>query len=151
MTLDTASLAQSVQILTDRAEIADMISTLFHRVDSKDYAGVVELFAEDGEVVIPFATFSVAELVEVSERIFTPFQATHHMIGNVAIIIDGDTAQSRQYLRATHVPDLSEPAVHADVGGWYEWRYRRTADGWRITRYELNFVFTDGMEFKPGV
>jgi ketosteroid isomerase-like protein len=149
MTQKTRSLEESVRWLTDRAEIEDVITTLFRRVDTRDYVGVGELFAEDGQVVLPFTSYPATELAEFSERIFATFQATHHMIGNVAITIDGDVAQSHQYVRATHVPDIAEPSRHADVGGWYEWRYRRTPEGWRITRYELMILFEDGIAFAP--
>ncbi|MEU2005210.1 nuclear transport factor 2 family protein [Rhodococcus sp. NPDC019627] len=142
-------LADSVNMLMDRAAIEDLITTLFHCVDTKDFAGAAKLFTEDGEIVLPFASYPATELVETSERIFAPFQATHHMIGNVAITIDADSARSRHYVRATHVPDTTVASRHADVGGWYHWQYRRTPEGWRITRYELTFVFSDGIEFDP--
>ena len=71
----------------------------------------------------------------------------HHIIGNVAISIDGNDAASRQHLRVTHFPSLAEGSRHADVGGW---KHRRTTDRWRITRYELTFVFHDGIELRPG-
>ncbi len=148
MTTDSSSLAAAVKSLVDRAAIEDVITTLFYCVDTKDFDGAAALFTDDGQIVLPFASYPASELVDTSERIFAPYQATHHMIGNVAITIDGDTARSRHYLRATHIPDATDPARHADVGGWYDWHYRRTPAGWRITRYELTFKFTDGIEFE---
>lgn len=148
MPTDTSPLTDAVALLMDRAAIGDVITTLFHCVDTRDFDGAAALFTEDGQIVLPFASYPATELAETSKRIFAPFQATHHMIGNVAITVDGDSARSTQYVRATHVPDASDPARHADVGGWYEWLYRRTPEGWRITRYELTFIFTDGIEFE---
>lgn len=145
----STSLADSVNMLVDRAAIEDLITTLFHCVDTKDFTGAARLFTQDGEIALPFAEYPASELVETSKRLFAPFQATHHMIGNIAITVDGDVARSRQYVRATHVPDTADASRHADVGGWYDWTYRRTDDGWRISRYELNFVFSDGIQFEP--
>ncbi len=144
----SSSLADSVNLLLDRAAIEDLITTVLRCIDSRDFQGVADRFTEDAEIVLPFASYPVSELVERSEKIFAPFEATHHMVGNIAITIDGDRAQSRQYIRATHVPDSSAADRHADVGGWYDWQYRRTPSGWRITRYELTFIFSDGIEFE---
>ncbi|MBO4239227.1 nuclear transport factor 2 family protein [Pseudonocardia alni] len=149
MTSKPTPLSESVDLLLDRAAIHDLITTLFHCVDTKNFTGAAELFTADGQILLPFATYPVTELVQVSERLFAPFHATHHMVGNVAITVDGDSARSRHYVRATHVPDASDTARHADVGGWYDWLYRRTPDGWRIARYELTFVFSDGIAFEP--
>lgn len=149
MPTDSTQLLEAVNLLLDRAAIEDLIPTVLQRIDSRDYGGVADLFTDDAEIVLPFASYPVTELVRTSEEIFAPFQATHHMIGNVAIRIDGDTASSRQYVRATHVHDVTASNRHADVGGWYDWQYRRTPQGWRISRYELTFVFTDGVPFEP--
>ena len=143
--------AEQLQWLVDRAMISEILTRLLTRIDSRDYRGVAELFTDDGVVVLPFASYPVDELPEISEQLFAPFEATHHMIGNVAITIDRDRAHSRQYLLASHIPRRDEPALHADVGGWYDYEYRRTAAGWRITRYALTFVYTDGIPFEPHV
>jgi hypothetical protein len=138
-----------LQWLVDRAAIGDLVVNLLSRIDAREYAAIAAMFTEDGVIELPFASYRPAELAEISERLFAPFEATHHMMGNLAIEIDGDLARSRQYLYATHVPDAEDPSVHADVGGWYDFRYRRVGGAWKLTHYELTFVFSDGIPFEP--
>ena len=66
------------------------------------------------------------------------FHATHHISANHSIEIDGDTASSRSYVLAMHVVDPDDQASQWLGGGWYDNEYRRTADGWRLTRVRID-------------
>jgi uncharacterized protein (TIGR02246 family) len=143
---------EQIQWLVDRAAIADVLTALAHRADTKDYAGMADLFTDDGYIVVPYGDgrLPATDLAEITRQIFTGYGQTHHMLGNVEIEIDGDTATSHHYVLATHVIDPSRPSEHADIGAWYDNDYRRTEAGWKLHKLDLIFVYADNLMFEPG-
>jgi hypothetical protein len=136
--------------LVDRAAITDLLTALPSCANMKLYDTIPDLFTEDGIIEVPYATIPAADIPERVAKILGPFDATQHTVGNVAIEIDGDTATSRHYLYAVHVPDSVRSDQHADYGAVYNVDYRRTAAGWRIARVQLAFTYTSGLPFEPG-
>jgi hypothetical protein len=141
-----------LQWLVDRAAVADVLTALARRADIRDYQGMVDLFADDGIIVVPFGSGSMParDLGPATEKIFEQYEATHHLLGNIEIDIDGDTARSHHYVLATHLPSRERPNEHADIGAWYDNEYRRTLAGWRLTTLDLGFVYSSGLAFQPG-
>lgn len=142
--------ADQLRWLVDRAAITDLLTALPSRANMKQFESIPELFTEDGIIEVPYATIPAADIPERVARILGPFDATQHTVGNVAIDIDGDTATSRHYLHAVHVPSSTESDQHADYGAVYNVDYRRTPEGWRIARVKLTFTYTNGLKFEPG-
>src|SRR5699024_3305108 len=73
------------------------------------------------------------------------FAATQHLMGNLAVALDGDTASGRCMC---FNPMALRPTTEKDqqvffYGLWYVLEFVRTADGWRIT--------TTCPERRPGV
>jgi hypothetical protein len=73
-----------------------------------------------------------------------PLHATHHISTNHLIEIDGYTARSNSYMQAMHVVKPADQTKQWLVGGWYDNEYRRTADGWKITRAVVTSVWEAG-------
>jgi hypothetical protein len=142
--------ADQLRWLVDRAAITDLLTALPSRANMKQFDAIPELFTEDGIIEVPYATIRAAEIPERVAKILSPFEATQHTVGNVAIEIHGDEATSRHYLHAVHVPRSAQPDQHADYGAVYNVVYRRTAEGWRIARVRLTFTYTSGLPFEPG-
>ncbi len=69
---------------------------------------------------------------------------TQHLVGNHQVSIDGDTATHRCHLQSQHVLAGTEGGDNYIVGGFYEDRLVRTADGWRIAHRVLEQTWTDG-------
>jgi hypothetical protein len=72
------------------------------------------------------------------------YGATHHSSSNQEITVTGDRATSHSYLQAIHVIDKADRWTHWDAGGWYDNEYRRTPEGWRLTRVALTNVWQAG-------
>lgn len=70
------------------------------------------------------------------------FARTHHMSTNHQVQVADDTATSRSYLQAVHVP--ADGTEHWVTGGWYDCEYRRVDGSWRFTRVVLNMVWETG-------
>jgi hypothetical protein len=138
-----------LQWLVDRAAIADVLTAMPNRANSKAYESIPELFTDDGVIEVPYATIPAAEIPERVGHILGGFDATHHMVSNLEIDIDGDEARSHHYLRAVHVPHAEHPDQHADYGAVYDNEYRRTPAGWRLSKVRLRFVFSEGLPFEP--
>jgi hypothetical protein len=63
---------------------------------------------------------------------FTEFEATHHLVGQINVLVDGHDASGVTYGCATHVVSRSSPASAWMVAGVYHDRFRRGQDGWRF-------------------
>jgi uncharacterized protein (TIGR02246 family) len=134
--------------LVDRAQISDLVITYARLADTADWDGIAALFTEDGLVTTPVGRpFRGREFARYSGPFMARFAATHHMISNIAVAIDGDHATSHSYLQAVHRTRDNDLGAHADIGGWYEHTFVRDAGGWRIASMKLHFVWTAGEPF----
>ena len=137
-----------LQWLVDRAEISDLILSFARAIDDRDIAQYAANFAEDGVLVLPFAELTGRDQILNIPELPSAW-ATHHLIGNILIDIDGDVAHTRAYIMATHVFDATTPSDTAQAGGWYIHELARTDEGWRFTRVEIRIVWTQEKPLFP--
>lgn len=131
----------SLQEISDRLEIQDLLANYCHAIDSRDWDALDDVFTPDA--VIDYAETGGAkgtypEIKAWLPRALDRFPAYQHMIATTKLDLSGDEATSRTI--------LFNPMVHRDdagaqqvffIGLWYRDRLRRTAGGWRIAeRYE---------------
>jgi hypothetical protein len=145
-----SSLEEQVQWLVDRAQISELLVEYARAVDARDFDTLTSSFIDGGTLALPFFTLSKEEIAPKSIEGLSPYVATHHLSANHAIKIDGDTASSRSYVVAVHVPDGEDLDRHGDIGGWYDCTYRRTPEGWRFVEVRLTGVWTQGAADLPG-
>lgn len=131
--------------LVDRAQISDVLIEYARCSDARDWAGMGELFTEDGQAVFAARSFPGRDFGAAAGPTMALFSGTHHMSSNHAIHIEGDHATTRSYVQAVHLTDPADNTQHHDVGGWYDNELVRTSAGWRFTRVELSFVWTAGV------
>ena len=145
-------LEHQVRWLVDRAEITDLLIAVARRADNREFDRIAELFTKDGYIVLPYGDghLPASRIGDMCRKIFAGYARTHHLLGNFAIEIDGDSAVSHHYVLATHVPDADNPSAHADIGGWYDMDQRRTENGWRLHTLDLKFIYADNLRFQPG-
>jgi uncharacterized protein (TIGR02246 family) len=137
-----------LRLLLDRAEIGDLMLAFGAALDAKDWEAYSEVFTEDASFTIVGQTRRGREAIVAGPgRDLERFDALQHFSCNHRIAIDGDQARASHYLLAVHVPDAGQPAVHADIGGRYDCRCVRTADGWRFAEVELGVLWSSGEEF----
>jgi hypothetical protein len=88
-------------------------------------------------------------VADSGRRALGAFERTQHVLTNLVVAVEGDRATVRANLIAVHVHRAGEPGVHFDMGGWYRFAARRTADGWRLSHVRLTPVWTAGATAGP--
>lgn len=144
------SIAAQVKWLVDRAQIGELLYSFASCLDTKDFQGYANNFADDGYVEIPEPTSRTGETFKMYKAKMpesmgpglSQYKATHHISSNHQIKIDGDVASSRSYLQATHIGDT--PFEHWAGGGWYDCTYRRTVQGWKFVSAKLSVSWISG-------
>jgi uncharacterized protein (TIGR02246 family) len=134
--------------LVDEAAIGALLLRFADRLDAKDWEAYAATFADDGVFEI-FGQQRVGReaIAAGPARDLTRFARTQHYSVNHVIAVSGDEADARASLLAVHIPDLSRPAEHADVGGVYHCTCLRTGEGWRFRHVRLEILWTAGTDF----
>ena len=86
----------------------------------------------------------VDAIVARIEGALSRLDASQHLVGNHQVRVDGDAATHRCYLQAQHVKRGTPGGDNYLIGGTYEDRVARTADGWRITHRTMAGCWTEG-------
>jgi hypothetical protein len=125
--------------IEDRLEIEDLVARYSFHTDTKDYAAVPPLFAEDG---VWDETVLGAELAEGRPAIADAFagfdaagvQSVVHINGcHLISSYDGDRASGSSHLHA----ELQVMGRKIRILGYYADDYVKTEDGWRFARRTL--------------
>src|SRR6266436_3194841 len=98
-----------VQQLLDRAEIADVVTRVATCADARDWAGVRACFTD--ELDLDYTSLSggtsvrlrADDLVAQWQQTLSGFEATHHLLANQLITVNGDEATCFAYVQATHL------------------------------------------------
>jgi hypothetical protein len=138
----------SIQQISDRIEIEDLLQRYTAAIDAKDWNLLDTVFAPDAILDYTSSGGPVDEYPVVKawlERALALFPMTHHMIGKSTVELDGDRAQCRSIFYnpmamsvdddGKFVADGSGSGQHVFVvGGFYNDTCARTPDGWRIVK-----------------
>lgn len=146
--------AASLQRLLDRAEIEDVLVRYARACDTKDWELYRSVFTPDAVIDYTRAYGIRGPLAEVSAwmaQLMTPdfVPKTQHLLANIEITIDGDSAAAHAYYIN---PDVSSDGSGGYSlllnGGYYTTTLRRTAAGWRLASLvaELNFSHRGALE-----
>ncbi|NND82291.1 MAG: nuclear transport factor 2 family protein [Gammaproteobacteria bacterium] len=124
----------SSQEMSDRFEIQDLIAEYCDIIDQGDFDRLNDVFTEDAFIdysAMGGAAGSRDEIITFLNNVMPMFINTQHMISNYQIKIDGDTASGR--IMCFNPMEISGNPVFF-LGLWYVDEYRRTPDGWRISK-----------------
>jgi hypothetical protein len=126
----------SLQEMSDRIEIQDLLVRYAHAVDTRDWKQFAGLFTE--EAVVDYTAFggpcgTVEEVTAFLAAVLPMFAATQHLVANSAVTLDGDRATARTMC---HNP-MALPGEEGEAGLllcglWYVDELRRTPEGWRL-------------------
>jgi hypothetical protein len=140
-------MALTIQQLSDRFEIADLLHRNTACIDAKDWYRLDTVFAPDATLDYTTSGGPVGPYPEVKawlQRALAHFPMTHHMIGKSTVKLDGDRAACRTIFynpmgtptdeSGTFIPNgAAGVGQHVFiVGGFYNDTCARTPDGWRI-------------------
>lgn len=136
------------------AELAVLrtVADLGLRVDARDWDGLVELF--DEEVAVDYTslnggeptTMPATDLIGGWRQLLEPLAATHHLMGNLSVAVQDDSATCAANVTATHVRPNPTGGPHWTVGGRYDLELRRSpgSEDWLITALTLTVRWTSG-------
>jgi uncharacterized protein (TIGR02246 family) len=135
-------------VLQAERTIVRLIRQTWAAIDRKDWDAYADGFAEDGEFeIMGQRRKGRAEIVAGPARDLAKYDGLQHLVMNEIVDVDGDRAAGRWYAVAVHVPDGSDPGVHADVGLHYRFQARREGDAWRFAEVTIQIIWTSGMSF----
>jgi len=131
----------SLQEISDRLEIQDLLARYSHAIDERDWDALDHIFTQDA--VIDYsetggARGTVTEIKKWLPVALERFPAFQHMVATMKLDLDGDRASSRTILfnpMVYRADDGTEQVFF--IGLWYRDKLVRTGNGWRIAeRYE---------------
>ena len=140
----------TLQEISDRIEIQDLLVRYSHAVDTRDWDLYDTVFTPDA--FIDYTCFggpagTLKEIRAFLEMAMPRFSSFQHMIANTALeFVDGDTVKGRTICHNPMVMDLGDGKSHVFYCGlWYLDLIVRTADGWRIKERVEEKSYTHNM------
>jgi len=119
--------------MNDRDQITDLISRLGRWLDDKQFDDARSVLTEDVTVSTPGGQAEGLERV-VAQAGRNHQVPTQHLITNVLVDVDGDTASATANLLVTFVGESQQ-------GERYLFGAARTRDGWRLSRVEVTPIW----------
>jgi len=130
--------------LQDRQEIMDLTIAYTWALDMREFELLRDIFLPEATALLVDERIGVDSIIERVRSALEPLDASHHLIGNHQVTVDGDRATCRCYLQAQHVRQGTQGGSNYIFAGRYEDNLVRTAAGWRIARRTLVRVWSDG-------
>lgn len=142
----------SIQEISDRFEIQDLITNYCEIIDKREFDRLDSVFSEDAFIdysAMGGAKGNRREIIEFLKNVMPMFVNYQHMISNLQIKIDGDTATGR--IMCFNPMEVGENPVFF-LGLWYVDEYVRTPEGWRICKRseEKSYQFNTPEGFAAG-
>ena len=139
---------RTLQELSDRAEIQDLIVEYAHVVDSHRWDELDALFTSDA--VLDFtATGGVSGDLPTIKVFFakalTLFAGHQHLVAASKITIDGDSATASTICHNPMWLDRDGEQQIIQVGLWYHDTLVRAPDGWRIANRTQQMGYLHGL------
>ena len=138
----------SIQELSDRLEINDLMIRYTRAIDTKDYKLLDTCFLPDAHVDYTSSGGTKGSYPEVRawlEKALAPFPAMMHFVGNTTVELRGDEARSRTYVINPMGFPKKDGSLHVfTVCAHYVDKLARTQQGWRIAERIEETVLMDG-------
>lgn len=142
--------------ISDHIEINQVIQRYGKALDEKKYELLKKVFTEDAELVYLLGEDLIKLPFKESDNLFKKFLTkcfwTSHLISYPVIDLNGDTAETRSHVTATHIQVKNEGSRNIwIVSGAYEDQFIRTRTGWRIKKRIANAPYVEGEFMMKGV
>jgi SnoaL-like domain len=124
-----------LQRLCDERDIQRALTLFARAMDDRDWTAMANILAVDAEGDFGTGRLSAsAAIIELIRGYLDNCGPTQHLLGNVVIDVDGDTAVSRAYTRDVHLRSDADPSVRFYTLGDYHDTWLRTAEEtWCLT------------------
>jgi len=133
--------------LLDKQEIQELVTRYGAALDDRDWQRLEGCFVADGSARYGAAGAfqeGFAAIEAMCRGILEKLDASHHLIGNASVELDGDEARCRCLFQAQHLRHAADGGPLYLLGGEYHDLLRRTDAGWRIQQREIRVVWQDG-------
>lgn len=136
----------TLTLLLDERDVTRLCYTYGAALDDRDWPRLRGCFTEDAVTEYEgLGRFEGYEAIEkVCQAALGPLDRSQHLIGNVTVSVDGDTATAQCYLHAQHVKAGVPGGDLYVIAGRYSDRLVRTEEGWRFAYRLLETWWTDG-------
>lgn len=117
----------------DTTDVEHLLVRYATAVDTRDWDLLRACFTPDARAeYVGIGSWSSADdLVAFMDAAHRGFGASHHMLTNLVVAVDGDRATARCHVHAVLVL-ADDPGSWFDTIGQYDDVVVRTSDGWRI-------------------
>ena len=116
--------------MSDRSDIAEALARVAAALDERDWAALGAAFTADARGYSATGREAIVAQVRAHLGGCGPSQ---HLLGNIRVTGDGDTATSRTYGRVYHVGLGERAGAFYECIGEYRDSWVRTDDGWLLT------------------
>lgn len=138
----------SLEEISDRIQINDLLIRYTVAIDTKDWALLDTCFTQDAVCDYRASGGTAGPYTEVREwlaRALAPFAMTQHLIGNTTVTIEGDSARCRTMVyNPMGLPNGKGGLNIFTVGAYYNDRLVCTGEGWRIAERREDLAFING-------
>lgn len=129
-------MALSMQDMSDRFEIQDLLVGYCYAVDDRDFDALDGYFTTDAVIDYSEMVGFRGNLKQTKDFLRTslaPIPMAQHAVNTTQYKIDGDSAETRTVcFNPMVVPGDDGQPTTIFFGLWYIHTYRRTPEGWRI-------------------
>ncbi|MEV6424884.1 nuclear transport factor 2 family protein [Streptomyces sp. NPDC051662] len=136
---------QELQELLDKSAITEVIHTVAHAMDARDWDLFATCYTPEAEG--DYVNVNVAgreAIIAGTKALLDPLHATQHLVGNLRVTIDDDIATTHATFIAQHVRAEATGNGQYILGGTYHDTLRRTDEGWKITRRQIRGIWSNG-------
>lgn len=125
---------QRLQLLLDERDIQRTLTRFARAMDDRDWTAMAAILADDAEG--DFGTGRLrgsAAIIELIRGFLDNCGPTQHLLANIVIDVDGDTAISRAYVHDVHLSSDADPSTRFYTLGDYTDSWLRRSDGsWEL-------------------
>lgn len=135
--------------LCDERDVERALNLFARAMDERDWATMADILDEDAEG--DFGTGRLvgrAAIIDTIRGYLDACGPTQHLLGNVIVDVDGDSAATKAYIRDVHLNLGADPSTRFYTIGDYHDAWRRRADGsWcLIERVKANRGFVGTLD-----
>lgn len=133
----------------DRESISERLADVAAALDTRDWTALGEAFTAGASAYGADGREAIVARVRAHLGGCGPSQ---HLLGNLRVAVDGESASSRAYARVHHVGAGESAGSFYECLGEYTDTWARTPAGWRLTgrRFAVSIELGDRSVLQPG-
>ena len=139
------------QAVEDKLAIIEVMNCYAAGLDSRDWTLWRNVFTDETIFdlsswnQVPARKLQTDRVVRAQARMFAELTVTQHFLTNHRITVDGDHGRGIAHMRAEHwLANEDGTESRYTMFGYYDDKFLRTADGWKMCEMQLNVTQTEG-------